>query len=667
MNFKYIKIINVFIKLFSKLFIIINILIVNLFYYKDYSIVRYKPNNDLNKNNYKKFNNKLYKFNYLNIINNLKVFDLGYTYSYKYNIVKIKYSIGFFDEEGNLISPNDFILYYKISVLCNIIIDYNNISIDSLADITINKYFNCIEFSNINEKITLGIQLYNISEDKLINYILLFKDEYFNYNIIKFNDNKIFNSLIINKKFNSILKNINNKKLKDNYKLKNSYIQYPLFSLKRNFKPKKILWKFKNIFGEYFCFCKGQECVYSNIPQICKFNFYVNILDNNRALYLKTHFLFVDFIFSELASDDVYPVFKEMEKMKYPVHYITEKIEIYQKFCNKKRKCLKVILITKENFFDYGDFLQNYLIIILKSKAFISGKPINLNDHKISELFYNIEYITYIAIGHGVCYFKDYLYKEYRLYGSKTNDKILLPPSKKIIFMAKKYGWKDENIIKINLPRWDKYNNKIFSNIKNKFKVESILIMFTWRNIKPKKNISLYYIKNIISLLTNSKLKKTLNKNKITLYFSFHRYIFNKDQIKINETISNNKHINLIDQNEISDCISKTSLVVSDFSSIIFDFMYRRKPFILYIPDANDSNIKNIYLDEYYQLIESLKNGTLYFKNKFFDINSVVKKINYYINNKFKIEQNLVKFYDSFELKKGKNINNFIKYLINLK
>jgi CDP-glycerol glycerophosphotransferase (TagB/SpsB family) len=131
--------------------------------------------------------------------------------------------------------------------------------------------------------------------------------------------------------------------------------------------------------------------------------------------------------------------------------------------------------------------------------------------------------------------------------------------------------------------------------------------------------------------------------------------------MKFNKTISNNKHINLIDQNEISDCISKTSLVVSDFSSIIFDFMYRRKPFILYIPDANDSNIKNIYLDEYYQLIESLKNGTLYFKNKFFDINSVVKKINYYINNKFNIEQNLVKFYDSFELKKGKNINNFIK------
>ena len=95
--------------------------------------------------------------------------------------------------------------------------------------------------------------------------------------------------------------------------------------------------------------------------------------------------------------------------------------------------------------------------------------------------------------------------------------------------------------------------------------------------------------------------------------------------------------------------------------------MYRRKPFILYIPDANDPDIRNIYFKDYSQLIESLKNGTFYFENTFFDINSVVEKIIYYINNNFNIEQNLTKFYNSFELKKGKNINYFIKYLVNLK
>ena len=217
-----------------------------------------------------------------------------------------------------------------------------------------------------------------------------------------------------------------------------------------------------------------------------------------------------------------------MEKLNYPVHYITEKIDIYQNFCKEESICLKVIPLTRKNYLKIGDILQTYLIIFLKLKAFISGK--SWDNKLISDLLYNIEYTTYIAIGHGVCYFKDYLYKENRLYGSKRNDKILIPPSKKVIFLARKNGWKDENIIKINLPRWDKYNNANLTNLdnKNKFRAQSIFFMFTWRNIKAKKDISLYYIKNIISLLTNSNLKETLNKNNITLYFTFHRYIIHK-------------------------------------------------------------------------------------------------------------------------------------------
>jgi CDP-glycerol glycerophosphotransferase (TagB/SpsB family) len=602
--------------------------------------------------------------------NNLKIIDIRYWYSFKYEIIKIEYNIGLYDKEENLISPSNISLYGNISIICNIEIVYYNISIDSLANIKGNKYFNCIEFFNMNERVALGIKIYNIDDNNIYNYILLFTDEFINYNIIGFNLDEKFNSIIINNEFNLLLKNINtiNNKLNESYKLKSSYIQYPINSLKRNCNLEESAWKFVNIFGIYFCFCKGKKCLESNIIQQCKFNFYINIIDENRDLYLKTDYLFVDFIFSEISSDDAYPVFEEMEKQKYPAHYITEKKDIYQKYCNKESKCLKILLITKSNYLNDGDFLQNYFGLILKLKAFISAKPWCTNN--IAELFYNIEYITYIALGHGICYFKDYLYKKNRLYGSLKNDKIVIPPSKKIIFIAKKYGWKDENIIKINLPRWDKYNNKVLSNINNnKYSTQSILFMFTWRAIKIKKNISYYYINNIISLLINSDLKKTLSQTKITLYFTFHRYIIDKYKTKFEEIISNNKYIYYLDQNEISDCLSKIGLVVSDFSSIIFDSIYRRKPFIIYIPDANDNNIKNIYDDDYYQLIESLKNGTMYFENKFFNINSVIEKIIFYINNNFTLEKNLVKFYDSFELNQNTNtnINNFIKYLNNLK
>ena len=443
-------------------------------------------------------------------------------------------------------------------------------------------------------------------------------------------------------------------------------MQYPLHCLKREFNLKDNFWKFENILGDYFCFSQRQKILNLNYAQTCKFNCYINIIDNSRDLYLKTDYLFVDLIFSELSSDDAYPIFKEMKKKNYPVHYITEKLNIYKKFCESDKECLTIIPITKQNYYQYGDFIQKYLTLLLKLKALISGKYTCNNN--ISILFYNIEYITYISIGHGVCYFKDYLYKDDRLYGNQRNDKILIPPSKKIIYFAKKYGWKDEDIIKLNLPRWEKYNKEILSNdnINLNFTNQSIFIMFTWRHVKSKKEISNHYINNSILLLKNINLQKAMVQYNTTLYFTFHRYILNKYKSLYNKILLRNKFINYVDQNEISDCLSKTSLVVSDFSSIIFDYIYRRKPFIIYIPDANDPYIRNIYKEDYYQLIESLKNGTIDFENKFFDIKSTVEKIIYYIKNNFIIDKKLSEFYDSFELKQGPSINNFINYLNNL-
>ena len=47
----------------------------------------------------------------------------------------------------------------------------------------------------------------------------------------------------------------------------------------------------------------------------------------------------------------------------------------------------------------------------------------------------------------------------FRIYGRGLNDKILIPPSIVLIYIASKWGWQEEDIIKINLPRWDRYSN----------------------------------------------------------------------------------------------------------------------------------------------------------------------------------------------------------------
>ena len=199
-----------------------------------------------------------------------------------------------------------------------------------------------------------------------------------------------------------------------------------------------------------------------------------------------------------------------MEIKKKPVHYLSENIDIYNKYCSKKEKCLDIIYVNKNNYTLNGDFLEKYLTLFLKIKQVISSGGIYFS--YINNLFYNLEYITYICVGHGVSFFKHFLYSKYSWYGHKVYDKILIPPSNKLISVAKNYGWKDENIIKINLPRWDKYNvqNLNILNTEKAIKNNSIFVMFTWRNLKKNKYLSNDYFQNILHLINNEKLINAL-------------------------------------------------------------------------------------------------------------------------------------------------------------
>ena len=618
------------------------------------SKIIFNNNNIINGSNLVDFN-KYYLFEDLNNSDYFKLLFLKYIFSLKYKLVKVEYFIAFYDKDNNLILPSDISLYKNMNIICTII--NNNNEYDSLAHIYKNNYFNCIEIFKINEKKTFGIKLFQTIEKKQI-LKQFFDEKLFSFNNLNYQYNNPFDPLIINVEYNSLITKMNEKKFSQKYNLKKSYMKYPSFSLKTEISSFDNKWFFRNIYNHHFCFCKGNNCLNEKMSQKCKYKFYLYIIDINKNVYPKTEYLFMDFLFDELSSDDVYPIFEEMINQQFPAHYITEKSDIYNKFCKNIQKCLIILPVKKEKLPINSNFLDKYLTLFLKIKVVVSGRGTTFN----TNLFYNIEYITYICIGHGVCYFKDYLYNKNRIYGINKNNKILLPPSEKIISLAKKYGWKDKDIIKINLPRWDKYNLITDSKEKKNINSNSIFIMFTWRHMKKNKEISSFYIINIINLITNNILNENLLNNNILLYLCFHRLIDKRYIIYFKKILTKHKYIQFINQNDISECLSKTSLVVSDFSSIIFDLMYRSKPFIIYIPDGNDPEIEEIYINEYYELIQLMKNGSIYFENKYFRINDTINKINYYINNNFTLETKLKQFYDSFGFKRENSLNKLIYY-----
>lgn len=592
-------------------------------------------------------------FNAKNIY--FKIVNLSYILNFRFNIIQVEYLIQFHHENYSLIIPSDLSLNYDLHLICHMnMIDLDS-SIDSLAFIYLNKYFKCIEYINIKEKINFGIIIYEFKNSTSCTNITqyLFDDEIFNYNKCYDKNEQFFHPYTLKKEFYLMKKN-------SSLSLQKLYIKMPEFKSKSNITISNNEWKFINLYNNYFCLCRGYNCLYynllnpKNITQICKYNFYLNLIEKNRYLYNKTDYLLADFPGDFQSLDDAYPVFQTLIKFKKNAYYMTINKQVLE---NKNIKSNIYNHIIKGNMIN-GDFLEKYFTLFLKLKAVISGAEY----FSFSNLFYYIDYITFISLTHGINFFKTNLYKTY--YGNIRYNKLVISTSEKIISLAIQNGWKENDLIKICLPKWDKFDKQKKKNIKSKNK--SIFFFFTWRNlnkgITDEVVLKSDYFQNIIELLNNKYLVDSLNKNDITLYFCLH-HMFHIYKDKINFGTNNIKFVN---QNEIFNCIIKSNLLVTDFSSIIFEFIYQNKPFVMFIPDSEDPNINKLYSAEYINLLKDLKENKIDFSNKYFDIIQVVNKIIYYIINDFKIETNLNKFYESFNLTCGNNTIKFINYLENL-
>ena len=190
-----------FIKIFKSLILIF---FINLNIFKNSRNKNIVHNNEINIIN--TFSNSFSQNNYFLFDNygNKKFFFnisfLNYIYSFKYNILKIEFYIGFYDNNNSTIFPSALTLYCNMQIFCHVIKLHNSNNIESLASIYNDTYYKCIEYFNINDTFKLGVIVYNKILNKY-NYIFLFDNKIINYNNLNiYNlefDPLIFNFLIL--------------------------------------------------------------------------------------------------------------------------------------------------------------------------------------------------------------------------------------------------------------------------------------------------------------------------------------------------------------------------------------------------------------------------------------------------------------------------------------
>ena len=197
------------------------------------------------------------------------------------------------------------------------------------------------------------------------------------------------------------------------------------------------------------------------------------------------------------------------------------------------------------------------------------------------------------------------------------------------------YGYSKNNIALTGLPRFD--NLKQLAKIKETKKI--ILIFPTWR----------MYIKGTIDLLTHESIKSKMFIN--TTYFNFYNNLIN-DQLLIDKMQNNGYkgifclHPNFKEQwiyfkkNEIFDIrkncdiqevMIKSSLLITDYSNLFFDFGFIRKP-IIYAHFDYEEYRKNHYKQGFF---DYKKNG---FGPICHNIQSTIKTIIAQIDNNCKLK-----------------------------
>jgi hypothetical protein len=171
---------------------------------KNYFLYTNNPENE--NNNYNGFQKSM-KNNYPSIIKNFsnnslyyprmfyrpytKFFESKYfsisnircSSSYKYDIIKVEYNIGIYDDDKKLIYPSDFSLYYNLNVFCFLEIKTIKINIYSMPGIDQNRYYKCVEFFKFDEKPTFGIKfVIKKGIEKLLYKLIAFENDNLNYN-----------------------------------------------------------------------------------------------------------------------------------------------------------------------------------------------------------------------------------------------------------------------------------------------------------------------------------------------------------------------------------------------------------------------------------------------------------------------------------------------------
>ncbi len=199
----------------------------------------------------------------------------------------------------------------------------------------------------------------------------------------------------------------------------------------------------------------------------------------------------------------------------------------------------------------------------------------------------------------------------------------------------------EDKIFVTGYPRYDKlYDVEI--------EKKEILFMPTWRNWIKLENARIEdtdYFKNIVGLLTDEKLNRYIEEKGIYLNIYIHQLM--QDYLNDFGNIKLGRNVSLLPREaDITKELMKSQILITDYSSVAYDFYYLKKPIIFFQFDKKEYQEK---VGSYVDLDKDL------FGEGVYDVGECVKKI-------IEISDNDFEYTPQTRERVNKLRNKFLKY-----
>lgn len=358
-------------------------------------------------------------------------------------------------------------------------------------------------------------------------------------------------------------------------------------------------------------------------------NFLLNIAF--RAPFLKRkNILLIDNIFNDEAElVDNFTLFEYLQsrpEYKDISYYIINKNNVQYPSVAQKYKNIIPVSDCKIN--------RTLLKKLMGAKYWLDSFQV-LNRLNLQKHFKKSKIIN-VYTQHGINYFKSGFWGNQSI-GEQTFRKIIFANEQERLLFKQYYAYDDQNTILAGLARWD-----LMKEIE---KPTDIFAYFTFRVYlrDPKLPIQeTTYFKNILALVSSTKLQNILKARNINLNLALHHEVFRF----LNEQVDSIGNIRLIPDAEIGSVKQKASLLITDYSSMCFDFMFKNRPVVFYRLDKDEPMLNNDRESKINNENVEAKNGELY--NISYTAKDTVDIIERYINNNFTLEAENVAKNDVF-------------------